>query len=144
MTELQPWVIAILAHPITKQPCKPEAFNSAQGVIDARVFLKNTHGYSEWAEGQEEYEGHAKKGDTTLAEYQTEIEGARPIYQHYLVSIQKCQKSPKTSSNNYQKRQRFALSADFWSLNLQSSPLGVSILTFWTHLSCWHWGVHPA
>ena len=83
MTELKPWVIAILAHPVTKQPCKPEAFNNIQGVIDARVFLKNTHGYSEWAEGQDEYENDANKGNTTLAEYQTGIEGARPIYQHY-------------------------------------------------------------
>ena len=83
MTELKPWVIAILAHPVTKQPCKPEAFNIVQGAIDARVFLKNTHGYSEWAEGQDEYENAANKGNTSLAEYQTEIEGARPVYQHY-------------------------------------------------------------
>lgn len=83
MIELQPWVKSILAHPVTEQPCKPEAFNSAQGVIDARVFLKNTHGYSEWAEGQDEYEDDANKGRASLGEYQAEIEGARPIYQHY-------------------------------------------------------------
>jgi len=83
MIELQPWVVAILAHPMTKQPCKPEVFNNVQGVIDARVFLKNTHGYSEWAEGQDEYENDSNKGNTSLAEYQTEIEGTRPVYQHH-------------------------------------------------------------
>ena len=83
MISLEPWVLTILADPVTKQSCKPEAFNNIEGVIDARVFLKNTHGYSEWAEGQDEYEDDANKGSTTLAEYQTGIEGARPIYQHY-------------------------------------------------------------
>ena len=83
MINLQPWVIAIFAHPVTKQPCKPEVFNKVQGVIDARVFLKNTHGYGEWAEGQNEYENDANKNNASLAEYQIEIEGARPVYQHY-------------------------------------------------------------
>lgn len=83
MTELKPWVIAILAHPVTKQPCKPESFNNVNGIIDTRVFLKNTHGYSEWAEGQDEYENDATKGNISLAEYQREIEGTRPVYQYY-------------------------------------------------------------
>ena len=85
MTELRPWVLAILADPVTKQPCKPEAFNNVQGVIDARVFLKNTHGYKEWAEGQDEYEKWAEGEElnTSLSEYQAGIEGARPVYQHY-------------------------------------------------------------
>ncbi len=61
ITELKPWVIAILAHPVAKQPCKPESFNNVYGVIDARVFLKNSHGYIEWAEGQDEYENDAIK-----------------------------------------------------------------------------------
>ena len=86
MTELKPWIKAILAHPVTKQPCKTDAFNNVQGVIDARVLLKNTHGYSEWAEGQDEYENDAIKRKISLAEYQTEIEGARPVYQHYLMA----------------------------------------------------------
>jgi hypothetical protein len=83
LIELQPWVEAILAHPITKQPCKPEAFKSAQGVIDARVFLKNTHGYSDWAEGQDIYENVFSGDTTTIENYQTEINRDRPIYQHY-------------------------------------------------------------
>ena len=40
MTNLEPWVISILADPVSKQPCQPDAFNSSQGVIDARVFGK--------------------------------------------------------------------------------------------------------
>lgn len=84
MTNLQPWVTAILANPVTKQPCQPEAFNSAQGVIDARVFLKNTHGYSDWAEGQEFYEEEFSGKDSTTAEaHQAETNYDRPIYQHY-------------------------------------------------------------
>lgn len=84
MIELQPWVKAILAHPVTKQPCNPDSFDSVKGVIDARVFLKNTHGYSEWAEGQNEYEEEYAGKDTTSVEgYQAAIEYDRPIYQHY-------------------------------------------------------------
>lgn len=84
MTKLQPWVVEILAHPVTKQPCKPEEFQNVQGVIDARVFLKNTHGYSEWAEGQIFYErDFGVKNATTVEDYQTEINYDRPIYQHY-------------------------------------------------------------
>lgn len=83
MIELQPWVKAILAHPVTKQPCNPESFDSVHGVTDARVFLKNTHGYSEWAEGQDEYEDMAGKNTSTAEGYQAEIEYDRPIYQHY-------------------------------------------------------------
>ncbi len=83
MNELQPWVVAILADPITKQPCKPEALKNPQGVIDARVFLKNTHGYSEWATGQDEYENYDNKYNTSLAEYHAEILGGRPVYEHF-------------------------------------------------------------
>lgn len=84
MTTPQSWLIAILANPITKQPCKPEAFNTVQGVIDARVSLKNTHGYSDWAEGQHFYEEEFSGKDRASAEaYQTEIDYDRPIYEHY-------------------------------------------------------------
>ncbi len=84
MTSLQPWVTAILANPITKQPCQPQAFNNVEGVIDARVFLKNTYGYSDWAEGQGAYEAEFSGKDTTTVEaYQTEINYDYPIYQHF-------------------------------------------------------------
>ena len=83
MTNFQPWVTAILANPVTKQSCQPEAFNIVQGVIDARVFLKNTHGYNDWAEGQHFYEENSGKGSTTTEAYQTQINYDHPVYQHY-------------------------------------------------------------
>jgi SAM-dependent methyltransferase len=86
MFELQPWVLQILADPIMKLPCKPEVFKETSGVLDARVFLKNTHGYSAWAEGQTEYEGQANNSNTSLTEYLAEIEGARDVYCHYQMS----------------------------------------------------------
>lgn len=84
MSNLEPWVTAILADPVSKQPCKPEAFNSSQGVIDARVFLKNTNGYSDWAEGQDNYEGDfGGKDHSTVEAYLREINYDRPIYSHF-------------------------------------------------------------
>lgn len=84
MTNLQPWVTAILANPVTKQACQPEVFTIVQGVIDARVFLRNTHGYSDWAEGQHFYEEELSGKDATTVEaYQIEINYDRPIYQHF-------------------------------------------------------------
>jgi SAM-dependent methyltransferase len=83
LIQLQTWVKAILAHPITKQPIEPESFKKVGGVIDARVFLKHTHGYSAWAEGQSEYEDWATRDKTTSDNYRAEIEYDRPIYRHY-------------------------------------------------------------
>ncbi len=83
MIELQTWVKTILAHPVTKQPVNPESFQSIDGVIDARVFLKNTHGYSAWAEGQVEYEDGAEQDRTSVDGYEAEISYDRPIYEHY-------------------------------------------------------------
>lgn len=83
MIELQPWVKEILADPVSKQPATPESFESFQGILDARIFLKNTHGYSEWAEGQIEYEDFAEENTTNVAGYKAEIEYDRPIYEHY-------------------------------------------------------------
>jgi hypothetical protein len=83
MTKRHLWVTAILANPVIEQSCQPEAFNNVQGVIDAWIFLKNTHSYSEWPEGQHCYEESSGKGDTSLAEHQIGIDGAPPIYQHY-------------------------------------------------------------
>jgi len=86
MTIIQPWLAAILANPITKQRCQAESFNQVRGVIDARVFLKNTHGYSDWAEGQQFYEEELSGKDRTTAEaYWSEINYDRPIYEHYLM-----------------------------------------------------------
>ena len=53
--------------------------------MDARVFLKNSHGYSVWTEGQDEYENKydVNKENTSMDDYKAEIEGARSIYEHY-------------------------------------------------------------
>lgn len=87
MIKLEPWVFGILADPVTKQPRETSQFNDVQGVIDARVFLKNTHGYRQWVQGQDEYENlddhDNDKSNISLAEYQIEIQGAQPIYQYY-------------------------------------------------------------
>jgi SAM-dependent methyltransferase len=83
MIEIQSWLTDILANPVTKQPCNPDSFDSVQGVIDARVFLRNTHGYCAWAEGQKEYENYACQDTTTVESCRAEIEYDRPIYQHY-------------------------------------------------------------
>lgn len=83
---LPPWLIAILADPMTKQPISSNAFPEKHGVIDARVFLKNTYGYSTWAEGQDEYESLATQDSTSVAGYRAEINYDRPIYTHYKLS----------------------------------------------------------
>jgi SAM-dependent methyltransferase len=80
---IESWVTSILADPVTKMPVKPKAFSSNHGVLDARVFLKNTYGYSTWAEGQDEYESWACQDSTPAAGYHAEIEFDRPIYTHF-------------------------------------------------------------
>lgn len=85
---LDPRVVAILADPITKQPVPPTAFPLVGGVLDARIFLKNTHGFIPWAKGQENYE--ASEGSDELSSdvkpYLAEIEYDRPVYEHFALN----------------------------------------------------------
>lgn len=88
---LDSFVLAVLADPVTKQSITPDVFVNVKGVIDARVFLKNTHGYSEWAEGQREYEvweasGEGYKDD--VASFLDEIAHDKPVYDHFKLSGQ--------------------------------------------------------
>ena len=83
MVKIQSWVKDIFAHPITKQPVNYELFQGANGIIDMRVFLKNTQGYSVWEEGQVGYEGLMKRDRASVNDYKAEIEYDQPIYQHY-------------------------------------------------------------
>jgi len=83
MTTLSPWLLAILADPITKQPVRPDRFSQVNGVLDARDFLKNTHGYDDWAEGQTEYEVFGLSDQSNAAAYRNEIAYDRPIYEHF-------------------------------------------------------------
>jgi hypothetical protein len=60
--ELEDWVLKILADPITKKPTSPQKFKHSNGIIDARVFLKNTYGFYDWQEGQDVYEQWESSG----------------------------------------------------------------------------------
>jgi ubiquinone/menaquinone biosynthesis C-methylase UbiE len=82
---LEPWVIDILANPITKRPATLKEFTSDSDVLDARVMLKNTFGFSEWLTGQTEYERceASDRGCETIESYKAEIRYDRPIYEHF-------------------------------------------------------------
>lgn len=86
MIKLEPWVETVLADPLTKASARSSSFYSLNGVLDARVFLKNTHGYSEWAEGQHEYETLIANDFASTEEYREEIERDRPVYSHFRLS----------------------------------------------------------
>lgn len=81
--EFPSWLISSLADPLTKQQSSIGDFQIRDGVLDARVFLKNTYGYSEWAEGQDEYESLVSNDRNTLEDYQREISFDRPTYEHF-------------------------------------------------------------
>jgi len=85
LLQTQPWLLSLLADPITKQSCQADAFPRTQGVIDARVFLKNTYGFDAWLSGQQEYEDWADnvRKTTTVAEELEGIKGVRPVYEYF-------------------------------------------------------------
>ncbi|MDA1332516.1 MAG: class I SAM-dependent methyltransferase [Proteobacteria bacterium] len=86
LIDLEDWVLKILADPITKKPTLLDNFKHINGIIDARVFLKNTYGYSDWEVGQEVYERWEASGEgynNQVNAYKKEIEYDRPIYEHY-------------------------------------------------------------
>ena len=83
---LEDWVIEKLADPITKNHLPVKLFKKVNGIIDARVYLKNTHGFNKWQIGQNEYELWSTSGegyDNQLKSYLKEIEYDRPVYQHF-------------------------------------------------------------
>lgn len=81
---LDQWVLDILADPITKLPTTPERIGVATGnIIDARIGLRNTIGFETWDSGQVAYESWEKR---TLADYQKEISGDAPVYEHIKMS----------------------------------------------------------
>lgn len=89
LIDLEDWVLKILADPITKKsipfPSFSENLKLVNGIIDARVFLKNTHGFRDWKIGQEAFEQWeaSGKGYNNVNAYKKEIEYDRPIYEHY-------------------------------------------------------------
>ncbi len=80
---LEPGVLSILADPVSKQPTHPTSFRFVKGIPDARVFLKNTHGYSTWVEGQNYYESDTAHEERPVESYRAEIEYDRPTYDHF-------------------------------------------------------------
>jgi ubiquinone/menaquinone biosynthesis C-methylase UbiE len=80
------WACSILASPITKIHATPDEFKKIKGVIDARVFLKNTYGYVDWKVGQdvfERWEENSEGYKNSVKAYKNEIAYDRPIYEHF-------------------------------------------------------------
>ena len=87
--KLDDWVQDILANPITKKKASLEDFQFINGIIDARIFLKNSPGYEIWEEGQIEYESLYEKGEfykDDLDNYKKEIDYDSPIYKEFPIS----------------------------------------------------------
>ena len=53
---LEDWIKDILSDPITKEEKTVKDFKIKDGVLDARIFLKNTYGFKEWEEGKKFFE----------------------------------------------------------------------------------------
>jgi SAM-dependent methyltransferase len=83
---LSDWAKSVLADPITKEMKRPHDFSVVDGVIDARVFLPNTYGYSEWSVGQVAFESLEEASHYSrkpIEFFKNEIEQDRPVYQHF-------------------------------------------------------------
>ncbi|MBJ6801946.1 class I SAM-dependent methyltransferase [Geomonas propionica] len=83
---LDEWAISILADPVKKTPCAVDNFKLENGVIDARVYLKNTYGYSDWKCGQDFYESWERNEtfyQSRLEAYKKEIENDMPVYDRF-------------------------------------------------------------
>jgi SAM-dependent methyltransferase len=83
---LDDWVVAILADPVTKQRAAPSDFGGAAGVVDARIYLRNTLGFADWESGQVAYERWEVSGagyQNEVARYRAEIERDRPTYERF-------------------------------------------------------------
>ena len=81
---------SVIAHPITKMPVGISEFFNERGIIDLRVYLKNSPGYDLWMDGQYEFELILKAGgaieENSLAGYRDEIEYDRVVYEHFCIS----------------------------------------------------------
>ena len=83
---LDEWVVNILTDPVLKKSRLPHDFQTINGIIDARVFLKNTYGFTDWKIGQDFYEKGESSGagyNNQVEAYKKEIDFDRPIYQHF-------------------------------------------------------------
>lgn len=95
---IESWAEDILVNPKTKTPCKIQDFCSINGIIDSRVFLRNTYGFSVWLEGQDVYETWEADGAPThikrengktikdqVQAFQYEIDYDRPTYENFVL-----------------------------------------------------------
>jgi SAM-dependent methyltransferase len=83
---LEPWVLELLADPISKSTKAMHEFKVVNGVLDARVYLRNTHGFSEWKTGQSAYEAYevgSANYNNAVSAYKAEIDYDRPTYEHF-------------------------------------------------------------
>jgi ubiquinone/menaquinone biosynthesis C-methylase UbiE len=85
---LDTWVQGLLANPITKLSTQYFKFPSCNGILDGRVFLKNTYGYEDWSLGQKSYEDWESTGAgyRVLNRYKDEIENDKSVYEHFKIS----------------------------------------------------------
>lgn len=83
-TFLDEWAKSIIADPITKEKRSPQHFECENGVIDARIFLPNSYGFSGWTVGQSSYElWETNALGYKQNEYLAEIERDRPTYEKF-------------------------------------------------------------
>ncbi len=83
---LDEWVKNILADPITKEEKNFKDFQIEDGILDARIFLKNTYGFKEWAVGQEyleKAESESYQYKNLVENYKKEIERDKSIYEYF-------------------------------------------------------------
>tara|TARA_B100000242_G_scaffold264319_1_gene211782 strand:- start:20496 stop:21335 length:840 start_codon:yes stop_codon:yes gene_type:complete len=83
---LDKWVEDILRDPITKEKKPISEFKKVDGIIDARIYLKNTYGFKEWTEGQTEFERWETSSTyykSKVENYKKEINRDRSIYDHF-------------------------------------------------------------
>ena len=81
---------SVIADPITKMPKRFTDCPIENGVVDLRVYLKNSPGYDLWIDGQDEFEKIVGAGgaieENSFAGYKDEIEYDRVIYEHFRLS----------------------------------------------------------
>ena len=78
------WAASLLADPITKKKVSESHFLSQNGILDARVYLPNSPGFSGWEIGQASYETwEANSLGYKPNEYLIEIKRDRYIYEKF-------------------------------------------------------------
>lgn len=88
-TYLDDWAASVLADPVSKEPRRLEDFSFIDGVLDARVYLRSSAGFKEWADGQahyEQWESSSAGYRDSIEAYLREIEYDAEVYSHFDLS----------------------------------------------------------